>query len=173
MLASGAEDLAPRFFREASRLIEIPWSIAAGNDLRYAEGGARRDKPKAIRAYLRALHRAASRDVAVARAFAQVLAPRKGPASQESVERFAQDNDVPFSNYASLTRAEAVRELIAGEIDRVNRQFARVEQIKAFRLIDRQLTPEDEELTPTMKLKRQFVHRKFAALIEDMYAGAR
>lgn len=92
---------------------------------------------------------------------------------QENVERFAQDNDVPFSNYASLTRAEAVRELIAGEIDRVNRQFARVEQIKAFRLIDRQLTPEDEELTPTMKLKRQFVHRKFAALIEDMYAGAR
>jgi len=92
---------------------------------------------------------------------------------QENVERFAQDHDVPFSNYASLARAEAVRELIAGEIDRVNREFARVEQIKAFRLIDRQLAPEDEELTPTMKLKRQFVQRKFAELIEDMYAGAR
>jgi 2-polyprenyl-6-methoxyphenol hydroxylase-like FAD-dependent oxidoreductase len=81
LLASGAEDLAPRFFREASRLIEIPWSIAVGNDLRYGTGTSRRDKPKAIRAYLRALHRAASRDVAVARAFAEVLALRQGPAS--------------------------------------------------------------------------------------------
>lgn len=92
---------------------------------------------------------------------------------QENVERYAQDHGIPFSNYASLTRAEAVQQLIAAEIDRVNREFARVEQVKAFRLIDRQLTPEDEELTPTMKLKRQFVQKKFADLIEDMYAGAR
>ncbi len=92
---------------------------------------------------------------------------------QENVERYAQDHGIPFSNYASLTRAEAVQQLIAAEIDRVNRAFARVEQIKTFRLIDRQLTPEDEELTPTMKLKRQFVQKKFAELIEDMYLGAR
>lgn len=81
LLAAGAQDLAPRFFRETARLIEIPWSIAVSNDLRYGTGTARRDKPKAIRNYLRALHRAASRDVAVARAFAEVLALRQGPAS--------------------------------------------------------------------------------------------
>jgi long-chain acyl-CoA synthetase len=44
-----------------------------------------------------------------------------------------------------------------------------VESIKDFRLIDRLLTAEDEELTPTMKLKRSFVNTRYAALIEDMY----
>jgi long-chain acyl-CoA synthetase len=90
---------------------------------------------------------------------------------QENVERFAQDNDVPFSNYASLTRAPEVRALIQSEIDRVNKKFARVEQVKRFWLLDAQLTAEDEELTPTMKLKRKLVQNKYATQIEAMYRG--
>jgi long-chain acyl-CoA synthetase len=62
-----------------------------------------------------------------------------------------------------------VVELIQGEVDRVNRKFARVEQIKQFRLLERQLTAEDEELTPTMKLKRTLVHKKYGELIDQMY----
>ena len=88
---------------------------------------------------------------------------------QENVEKFAQDHDVPFSNYASLTRAPEVQKLIEGEIERVNQQFARVEQVKKFRLIDKKLGAEDEELTPTMKLKRKLVSQKYAELIESMY----
>ena len=88
---------------------------------------------------------------------------------QENVEKYAQDNDVPFSNYASLTRTREVQELIQGEIDRVNTKFARVEQIKKFFLLDTQLTAEDEELTPTMKLKRKLVQQKYAPQIEAMY----
>lgn len=88
---------------------------------------------------------------------------------QENVEKFAQDHDVPFSNYASLTRAREVQELIQGEIDRVNARFARVEQVKKFFLLDTQLTAEDEELTPTMKLKRKLVEKKYAERIEGMY----
>jgi long-chain acyl-CoA synthetase len=89
---------------------------------------------------------------------------------QDNVEKYAQDHDVPFSNYASLTRAPEVQALIEREIARVNAKFARVEQIKSFRLIDTQLSAEDEELTPTMKLKRSLVQKKYAALIESMYA---
>lgn len=88
---------------------------------------------------------------------------------QENVEKFAQDADIPFSNYASLTRAPEVQELIQNEINRVNQKFARVEQIKKFFLLDTQLTAEDEELTPTMKLKRKLVEKKYAAQIEAMY----
>jgi long-chain acyl-CoA synthetase len=88
---------------------------------------------------------------------------------QENVEKFAQDNDVPFSNYASLTRTAEVQQLIQTEIDRVNKKFARVEQIKKFFLLDTQLTAEDEELTPTMKLKRKLVQKKYAEQIEAMY----
>ena len=86
--------------------------------------------------------------------------------------KFAQDTNVPFSNYASLCRAEEVQRLIQGEIDRVNRDFARVEQVKAFRLIEQVLMPEDEELTPTMKLKRSFVSAKYKDLIDSMYEAA-
>lgn len=89
---------------------------------------------------------------------------------QENVEKYAQDNDVPFSNYASLTRAPEVQELIQAEVDRVNKKFARVEQVKKFFLLDTQLSAEDEELTPTMKLKRKLVQQKYSPQIEAMYA---
>jgi long-chain acyl-CoA synthetase len=90
---------------------------------------------------------------------------------QENVEQYAQEHDIPFSNYASLCRASEIQRLIQGEIDRVNRQFARAEQIKTFRLIEQRLTAEDEELTPTMKLKRKLVQQKYAGLIESMYSA--
>lgn len=88
---------------------------------------------------------------------------------QENVEKYAQDHDVPFSNYASLTRSPEVQALIQTEIDRVNKKFARVEQIKKFFLLDTQLSAEDEELTPTMKLKRKLVQTKYAEQIDAMY----
>eukprot|EP01030_Chromulinospumella_sphaerica_P001988 gene1988-1951_t len=88
---------------------------------------------------------------------------------QENVEKYAQDNDVPFSNYASLTHSAEVQSLIQAELDRVNKKFARVEQIKKFWLLDTQLSAEDEELTPTMKLKRKLVEKKYAPQIEAMY----
>ena len=88
---------------------------------------------------------------------------------QENVEKFAQDLDIPFTNYASLCRAKEVQDLIWSEIEKVNANFARVETIKKFYLIEQQLTAEDEELTPTMKLKRGFVNKKYAPVIAEMY----
>jgi len=87
----------------------------------------------------------------------------------ENVEKFAQDQDIPFTNYASLCRAADIQALIQREIETVNGNLARVETIKRFFLIERQLTPEDEELTPTMKLKRNFVNKRYAAEIDAMY----
>ena len=88
----------------------------------------------------------------------------------ENVENYAQEHAIPFSNYASLCRRPEIVGLIQGEIDRVNKGFARVEQVKKFRLLENKLTAEDEELTPTMKLKRKLVNEKYKALIESMYA---
>jgi len=89
----------------------------------------------------------------------------------ENVEQFAQERSVPFSNFASLCQAKEVRELIQQELDKVNLKFARVEQIKTFRLIEQKLTAEDEELTATLKLKRRVVEKKYAELIVQMYAA--
>jgi len=87
----------------------------------------------------------------------------------ENVMKYAQDNRVPFTTYASLTKTKEVIELIQKEVDRANNKFARVENIKKFRLIDIQLTTDDEEITPTGKLKRNFVSEKFKEEIESMY----
>jgi long-chain acyl-CoA synthetase len=89
----------------------------------------------------------------------------------DNVVKYAQDKSVPFTNFASLCKTKEVQDLIEQEIEKVNANFARVETIKKFRLIDQQLTAEDDELTPTMKLKRKFVSEKYKPLIEEMYAG--
>jgi long-chain acyl-CoA synthetase len=89
----------------------------------------------------------------------------------DTVAQFAQERNVPFTNFASLCRAREIQDLIQGEIERVNKQVARVEGIKRFHLIEQILTPEDDELTPTMKLKRSFVNRKYKDVIDGMYAG--
>jgi long-chain acyl-CoA synthetase len=90
----------------------------------------------------------------------------------DNVAKYAQDSNVPFTDFASLCRASQVQDLIWAEIEKVNRGFARVETIKKFRLIEHQLTAEDDELTPTMKLKRKFVSEKYKELIESMYSDA-
>ena len=59
--------------------------------------------------------------------------------------------------------------MISAEVARVNKEFARVEQIKDFRLIDVLLTADDEELTATMKLKRAYVEKAYDRLINEMY----
>jgi long-chain acyl-CoA synthetase len=88
----------------------------------------------------------------------------------EIVAQFAQEQSVPFTNFASLCRAKEIQDLIWGEIEQVNKKLARVETIKKFRLIEEILTAEDEELTPTMKLKRSFVNKKYKDVIDAMYA---
>ena len=90
----------------------------------------------------------------------------------ETVAQFAQERNVPFTNFTSLCRAREVQDLIWGEIERVNRQLARVETVKKFSLIEQILTAEDEELTPTMKLKRAYVNAKYKDIIDGMYTGA-
>ena len=89
----------------------------------------------------------------------------------DNVTKFAQDNDVPFTNYTSLCHAQEVVDLVGREVESVNTKFARVETIKRFRLIDQLLDPEDDELTPTQKLKRKVVNEKYADLIDAMYRG--
>jgi long-chain acyl-CoA synthetase len=90
---------------------------------------------------------------------------------QETVAKFAQDRQLAYTDFASMTRAPDVVDLINAEIEQVNARLARVEQIKSFRIIAQQLGAEDEELTATMKLKRKVVARKYADLIDTMYAG--
>jgi long-chain acyl-CoA synthetase len=88
---------------------------------------------------------------------------------EENVTKYAQDNKVQFTTFASMTRAPEVISLIQEEINKVNKQVARVENIRKFRIIDKKLYTEDGEVTPTMKVKRKSINAQFGELIESMY----
>jgi long-chain acyl-CoA synthetase len=87
----------------------------------------------------------------------------------EHVAKYAQEHQIPYTDFSSLTRRPEIVSLIQAEVERINGQLARVEQIKDFRIISELLTAEDDELTPTMKLKRKVIATKYADLIETMY----
>ena len=90
----------------------------------------------------------------------------------DTVADWATRRNVAFAGFTSLTRAAEVIALIGREIESANRQLARVEQIKAFRIIPKILDPEEEgePITPTRKVKRQIMYQKFRDLVESMYS---
>jgi long-chain acyl-CoA synthetase len=88
---------------------------------------------------------------------------------EENMMKYAQDQKIQFTTFASLTRAEAVVRLIQEEVNKVNAQMARVENIRKFRILDKKLYTEDGEVTPTMKVKRKFINAHYGELIESMY----
>ena len=55
------------------------------------------------------------------------------------------------------------------EVNEANRDFAQVETVKKFRLLDKELDHDDDELTATLKLRRSTIHKKFGPIIEEMY----
>ena len=88
---------------------------------------------------------------------------------EDPVVKYAQDHKIQFSTYNDLTQAAEIRQLIQGELDKVNATLSRVEQPKKFTILPKKLNIEDGEVTPTMKVKRSVVHKAFADLVEAMY----
>jgi long-chain acyl-CoA synthetase len=89
----------------------------------------------------------------------------------DSVADWARANNVNYTGFTSLGQNEAVQGLIKAEIDKANDEFARVEQIKAFRILPKELDPEQdgEPVTPTRKVKRNLMYDRFKDLVEGMY----
>ncbi|MFQ5967881.1 MAG: AMP-dependent synthetase/ligase [Acidimicrobiia bacterium] len=87
----------------------------------------------------------------------------------DTVGNWALRKGIPYTTYRDLTEKPEVLELIQGEIDRTNERFARVEGIKKFRMIPKELDHEDGELTATQKLKRSSMEDTFSDLVESMY----
>ena len=88
---------------------------------------------------------------------------------EENVVKYAQDHKIQYTTFASLTRAEEVIRLISDEVEKANRQIARVENIRKFHLLDKKLYTEDGEVTPTMKVKRKSISAQYKDIIEAMY----
>ena len=89
----------------------------------------------------------------------------------DTVSDWARCHDVGYTGFTSLAQNPKVKELIQGEIDKANAQLARVEQVKAFRILPKMLDPEEEgePVTPTRKVKRSLMYERFKPLVEAMY----
>ncbi len=64
-----------------------------------------------------------------------------------------------------------IEERIQALVDEVNGELSRYEQIKRFRILPRDFSADEGEITPTLKLKRKVVQENFAAEIDELYAG--
>jgi len=89
----------------------------------------------------------------------------------DAVAEWARSNNVPYRGFTSLAGEPRVTALVARALDEANAQLARVEQIKAFRILPKMLDPEEEgePITPTRKVKRAQMQERFKTLVEDMY----
>src|SRR5215203_377260 len=89
----------------------------------------------------------------------------------EALPAWALDQGLP-TDMAALAERDEVRELVQGIIDGVNADRSRYEQIKRFVILPRDFTMDDDELTPTLKLKRRVVAQHFDLELGELYEGA-
>ena len=87
----------------------------------------------------------------------------------ENMGKWATDRRLAYTNFKSLAQLGEVRDLIQKEVDQVNEKFARVENVRKFLLLTKELDHDDDELTATMKVRRANIYKKFAAEIEEIY----
>jgi long-chain acyl-CoA synthetase len=88
----------------------------------------------------------------------------------DEAPKLAEELGVP-PDPATMVRDERVVQAIQKLVDDVNARFARIEQIKSFTILDRPLSQEQGELTPTLKVKRSAVYGEFADLFAALYDG--
>jgi long-chain acyl-CoA synthetase len=87
----------------------------------------------------------------------------------ETVAEWAKNQGLLFTGFTSLTQLVEVTDLIEAEIAERNAELARVEQVKKFRVIPKELDPEEGDTTPTRKVRRGQFAAMFKDLIDDMY----
>ena len=90
----------------------------------------------------------------------------------DTVGKWAQERGMAYTTYESLARLEPVHELVDAAVKVVNERFSRVENIRKFVILGKQLDHDDGELTATMKVRRNVIEKKFAAEIASIYGAS-
>ncbi|MEW6187645.1 MAG: AMP-binding protein [Thermodesulfobacteriota bacterium] len=90
---------------------------------------------------------------------------------EDNINKYAQDHRIPFTTFESLTQSPEITKLIDQEVAKVNTTLSQVESIKKFALLPRRFYEEDGDVTPTKKVKRRFLEKRYGDLIESLYKG--
>ncbi|MCP4020246.1 MAG: long-chain fatty acid--CoA ligase, partial [Desulfobacteraceae bacterium] len=88
----------------------------------------------------------------------------------ENVGKWATSNQLPYTTFKSLSSKPEVIKLIQEAVDQVNARFARVENVRKFLLLTKELDHDDDEMTATMKVRRATIYKKFAKEIDMIYS---
>lgn len=89
----------------------------------------------------------------------------------DELKKWAKKHDIDFTKNSDLIGSELVMQLIADEIKKYTSTYSQVEQIRKFKLLEAEWTQQTDELTPTLKVKRRVIEKKYADEIESMYPG--
>jgi long-chain acyl-CoA synthetase len=87
----------------------------------------------------------------------------------DTVGRWARDKALPYTNYKSLAQLPEVHELVDRVVNATNKRFARVENIRRFAILEKELDHDDGELTATQKVRRAMIEKKFARELAIIY----
>jgi long-chain acyl-CoA synthetase len=87
----------------------------------------------------------------------------------DNVGRWARDKALPYTNYKSLSQLPDVHELVERIVNETNKRFARVENIRRFAILEKELDHDDGELTATQKVRRTMIEKKFARELAIIY----
>ncbi|HEY6912718.1 MAG TPA: AMP-binding protein [Myxococcales bacterium] len=88
---------------------------------------------------------------------------------EENVTKYAQDHRLPFATFAELTALPEVQRLLAREVEAVNKTLSQVEAVKRFAPLPRRFYEEEGDVTPTKKVKRRNIEKRYADLVESLY----
>jgi long-chain acyl-CoA synthetase len=91
---------------------------------------------------------------------------------EEALMKWARDKGLSGKSYDELVKSKDVHELLAPYFDEVNKSLAKYETVKQFSIIPKDLTVDEGELTPSLKVKRKVVEKKYAAMLDKMYEGS-
>jgi long-chain acyl-CoA synthetase len=91
---------------------------------------------------------------------------------EEAIMKWAGENGLSGRGYAEVAKSPEAHALLQGYIDQLNTQLAKFETVKKFAILPRDLTVEEGDLTPSLKIKRKAVEKKYAQVLDDMYQGS-
>jgi long-chain acyl-CoA synthetase len=91
---------------------------------------------------------------------------------EEATMAWAKDHGLAGVSYADVAKSPEAKKLLAPYFDEVNKALARYETIKQFAILPRDLSIDEGELTPSLKVKRKVVEKKYAGLLDKMYEGS-
>ncbi len=90
---------------------------------------------------------------------------------EDATMKWARDNNLGGKSYADIVQADETKSMLTPFIDEVNKSLNKWETVKQFAILPEDLSVDAGELTPSLKVKRKVVEKKYASVLDKMYAG--